>query len=66
MPAPLNIRKLADYLHYLRDHFLGAEAEVGLRWLADRIEAFHDGRRSRAATAELRFEGRVERLEWNP
>lgn len=65
-PRPLNIRKLADCLECLSNWFLGADADAGLQRLADRIDAFHAGRRSRGAVAEFRFEGRVEKLEWNP
>lgn len=65
-PSPLNIRRLADCLHCLDNYFIGAEAEAGLRRLADMIDAFHAGLRGRAAAAEFRFRGRVEALEWNP
>jgi hypothetical protein len=65
-PSPLNIRKLADCLHCLDGPFIGAEAEAGMNRLADQIDAFHGGRRGRAAAARFRFEGRVERLAWHP
>jgi hypothetical protein len=65
-PSPLNIRKLADCLHCLDDRFIGTEAAAGMNRLADQIAAFHGGRRSRAAAARFRFEGRVERLAWHP
>lgn len=65
-PKPLNIRKLADCFECLETWFLGEEARAGLLQLAEKIERYYEGQRSRESVASFGFKGKVERLEWNP
>ena len=65
-PKILNIRKLADCLECLETWFLGPEARAGLEGLAEKIERYYEGQRSRESVASFGFLGKVEKLEWNP
>ncbi|HYJ22603.1 MAG TPA: hypothetical protein VEW07_11355 [Solirubrobacterales bacterium] len=65
-PRPLNIRKLADCFECLQTEYLGAEARAGLELLADRLERYYRGWVSLEMAGSFEFQGKVERLEWNP
>jgi hypothetical protein len=65
-PKLLNVRKLADCLECLETWFLGEEARAGLEQLAEKIELYYEGQRSRESVASFGFLGKVEKLECNP